>query len=58
MEYGDWNNPVLVDLGGAGHYAIITNALDAANVVVGVSLAQGGSQLDARRVGDTAAQPE
>ena len=31
MEYGDWNNPVLVDLGGAGHYAIITNALDAAN---------------------------
>ena len=31
MEYGDWNNPVIVDLGGAGHYAIITNALDAAN---------------------------
>ncbi len=31
---------------------------DAANAVVGVSLAQGGSQLDARRVGDAAAQPE
>jgi len=31
---------------------------DAANAVVGVSLAQGGSQLDARRVSDAAAQPE
>ena len=31
---------------------------DAANAVVGVSLAQGGSQLDARRVGDAAVQPE
>jgi len=31
---------------------------DAANAVIGVSLAQGGSQLDARRVSDAAAQPE
>ncbi|MDN6885805.1 serine hydrolase domain-containing protein [Variovorax sp. CAN2819] len=31
---------------------------DAANAVVGVSLAQGGSQLDARRVGEAATQPE
>ncbi|MGY5803419.1 DUF982 domain-containing protein [Rhizobium hainanense] len=31
MEHGDWNNPVIVELGGAGHFAIITNALDAAN---------------------------
>lgn len=31
MEHGDWSNPVIVDLGGIGHYAIITNALDAAN---------------------------
>lgn len=31
MEYGDWSNPVIVDLDGIGHYAIITNALDAAN---------------------------
>ena len=29
MEHGDWSNPVIVEL--AGHYAIITNALDAAN---------------------------
>jgi len=31
MEHGDWNNPVVVDLGGIGRYAVITNALDAAN---------------------------
>lgn len=31
MDYGDWRNPVIVDLDGIGHYAIITNALDAAN---------------------------
>ncbi|TXI07734.1 MAG: DUF982 domain-containing protein [Rhizobium sp.] len=31
MEHGDWNNPVIVELDGAGHFAIITNALDAAN---------------------------
>lgn len=31
MEHGDWNNPVILELGGAGHFAIITNALDAAN---------------------------
>ncbi|MGV1759045.1 DUF982 domain-containing protein [Rhizobium sp. P44RR-XXIV] len=31
MEYGDWSSPVIVDLDGIGHYAIITNALDAAN---------------------------
>ncbi|SCB35732.1 DUF982 domain-containing protein [Rhizobium lusitanum] len=31
MEYGDWSNPVIVDLDGIGRYAIITNALDAAN---------------------------
>ncbi len=29
MEHGNWSNPVIVVL--AGHYAIITNALDAAN---------------------------
>ncbi|MGV1790132.1 DUF982 domain-containing protein [Rhizobium lusitanum] len=31
MEHGDWNNPVILELGRAGHFAIITNALDAAN---------------------------
>ncbi|TWB48015.1 hypothetical protein FBZ98_109156 [Rhizobium sp. ERR 922] len=37
MEYGDWNNPVIVDLDGIGHFAIITNALDAANCMSGVA---------------------
>ncbi|MBB3287260.1 MULTISPECIES: DUF982 domain-containing protein [Rhizobium] len=46
MEYGDWNNPVIVDLGGAGRYAIITNALDAANCMSDEWPVSGGPAVD------------
>ncbi len=46
MEYGDWNNPVIVDLGGAGRYAITTNALDAANCMSDEWPVSGGPAVD------------
>ncbi|NLS18446.1 DUF982 domain-containing protein [Rhizobium sp. P40RR-XXII] len=46
MEHGDWNNPVIVDLGGAGRYAIITNALDAANCMSEEWPVRGGPVVD------------
>ncbi len=45
MEHGDWSNPVIVDLG-IGHYAIITNALDAANCMSGEWPVNGGPAAD------------
>ncbi|WP_368517082.1 DUF982 domain-containing protein [Rhizobium sp.] len=46
MEYGDWNNPVIVDLDGIGHFAIITNALDAANCMSEEWPVNGGPAMD------------
>ncbi|NTJ65026.1 DUF982 domain-containing protein [Agrobacterium rhizogenes] len=46
MEHGDWSNPVIVELGGAGHFAIITNALDAANCMSEEWPVSGGPAVD------------
>ncbi|MBN8949695.1 MULTISPECIES: DUF982 domain-containing protein [unclassified Rhizobium] len=46
MEHGDWRSPVIVDLGGAGRYAIITNALDAANCMSDEWPVNGGPAVD------------
>lgn len=46
MEHGDWRNPVIVDLGGRGRFAIITNALDAANCMSEEWPVDGGATVD------------
>ncbi|MBB6489008.1 DUF982 domain-containing protein [Rhizobium lusitanum] len=46
MDNGDWRSPVIVELGGIGRFAIITNALDAANCMSEEWPAEGGPVAD------------
>ncbi|MGZ9723309.1 DUF982 domain-containing protein [Rhizobium miluonense] len=47
MDNSDWRSPVIVELGGISRFAIITNALDAANCMSEKWPAEGGPVADA-----------